>query len=127
RRIFDAATSCIARVTCWMFLMLRTRRRSSRSEGTGQAFAVAGVFVGGFAGGVAGLGPSVDAPAAPVEGFSSVYGCDFLNSSSIARTSFSMSALQALSFAILADTFLPTESMNRYKSRSKSAPCLLGT
>src|SRR2546426_1181468 len=34
RRIFDAATSCIARVTCWMFLMLRTRRRSSRSEGT---------------------------------------------------------------------------------------------
>src|SRR5438552_15995053 len=34
RRIFDAATSCIARVTCWMFLMLRTRRRSSRSDGT---------------------------------------------------------------------------------------------
>src|SRR5438132_516551 len=34
RRILDAATSCIARVTCWMFLMLRTRRRSSRSEGT---------------------------------------------------------------------------------------------
>src|SRR5438445_1790504 len=33
RRIFDAATSCIARVSCWMFLIDRTRRRRSLSLG----------------------------------------------------------------------------------------------
>ena len=33
RRILDAATSCIARVSCWMFLIDRARRRRSLSLG----------------------------------------------------------------------------------------------
>src|SRR5688500_11474840 len=42
RRIRDAATSCIAFVTCWMFLMLRARLRSSLSLGTSRTQRAAG-------------------------------------------------------------------------------------